>query len=129
MKKLTLISAAGLFLLLAFSSAEAQAYSAESNEGLFGLYNLLEADLGCGPVKNYSGTVSGLQSGEGDGTTIYSFNLSGAGGRRQKLAMLISDEEIAPDEVVDFLVRGRRVRVKARNCDGQMTAVEVVEMR
>lgn len=123
------------FLILAFSmvfavsSVSAQAYSAESNEGLFGLYNLLEDGLGCGTIKNFSGTVSNLQNGDSGGTTIYSFNLTIAGGKRQKISMIVSDDEISSDEVTDFLVKGRKVRVKARNCDGQMTAVQVVEMR
>jgi len=118
-----------LVLLMSGAAARAQAYSSESNEGLFGLYNLLEADLGCGPLRSFSGTVSNLKSGAGDGTTIYSFNLTTAAGKRQLIAMIISDEEIAPGEVTGFLVKGRKVRLKARNCDGQMTAAEVVEMR
>ncbi len=126
MKKTFLIAA--FLLVFAVSSADAQAYSAESNEGLFGLYDLLEDGLGCGAARNFSGTVSNLQSG-GGAPTIYSFNLTIAGGKRQKISMIISDDEISPDEVADFLVRGRKVRVKARNCDGQMTAVQVVEMR
>jgi hypothetical protein len=126
MKKTFLILA--LALVFVVSSANAQAYSAESNEGLFGLYNLLEDGLGCGTIKNFSGTVSNLQSG-GSAPTIYSFNLTITGGKRQKISMIISDDEISPDEVADFLVKGRKVRVKARNCDSQMTAVQVVEMR
>jgi len=116
-------------LVFAVSSANAQAYSAESNEGLFGLYNLLEDGVGCGTARNFSGTVSNLRNGDSNGTTIYSFNLTIVGGKRQKISMIISDDEIAADEVTDFLVKGRKVRVKARNCDGQMTAVQVVEMR
>lgn len=127
MKKTFLILACSL--VFAVSSASAQAYPAESNEGLFGLYNLLEDGLGCGTIKNFSGTVSNLQNGDSDGATIYSFNLTIAGGKRQKISMIISDDEISPDEVADFLVRGRKVRVKARNCDGRMTAAQVVEMR
>lgn len=128
MKKINILALFAV-LFLAVSSAVAQSYSAESNEGLFGLYNLLDGDLGCGPVRNFSGTVSNLQNGDNDGTTIYSFNLTIAGGKRQKISMIISDDEISPDEVTNFLVRGRKVRVKARNCDGQMLATQVVEMR
>ena len=127
MKKMILSLTVLTFLCFVVSSAKAQAYSAESNEGYFGLYNLLADDLGCGPLKSFSGTVSGLQNGDSDGTTIYSFNLTMTAGKRQKISMIISDDEISPQEVRSFLVRGRKVSVKARNCDGQMTAAQVTQ--
>jgi hypothetical protein len=127
MKKLIFTLSVLMFLSVAVSPARGQAYSSDSNEGLFGLYNLLEDDLGCGPIKNLAGTVSGLKRSESDGTSIYSFNLTAPGGKRQLVAAIISDDEIAPREVTGFLVKGRKVRLQAQNCDGQMTAVEIIQ--
>ena len=137
MKEIKRIPAYLVMLLLTCAAANAQtspeingqeAYAALSNEGIYGFYNLLADDLGatCKAKKSYAGPVSKLTAGPSDGTTIYSFWLTPATGSRITINLILSDSEISRAKVKRFLINGRKVRVIARNCDGQLTAVEIL---
>ncbi|MEZ5428344.1 MAG: hypothetical protein R2747_18895 [Pyrinomonadaceae bacterium] len=110
--------------------AKAQEAEAKLSDGTYGFYNLLAEDLGetCKAEKPYSGTVSKLEAGESDGTTIYSFLLTPAKGKKITIGLILTDSEIPPAKVGRFLTDGRKVKVIARNCDGQLTAVEIVSV-
>lgn len=128
-KKTLLIIPVLVSMLTLCSVAKSQeAYSALSNEGYYGFYNLLSNDLGstCKTKKSYFGVTSKLSAGKSDGTTIYSFLLAPATGKKITISMILSDSEISPVKVKRFLTNGRKIRVIAKNCDGQITAVQIV---
>jgi len=94
----------------------------------YGLYNLLADDLGetCKAKKSYSGTVSKLAGNSENGNSIYSFFLTPPKGKRTTVSLILTDSEISQQKVKRFLSNGRKVKVIARNCDGQITAVEII---
>lgn len=126
--RISMAGCAAILTLTIVGVSHGQTAKYDRAGGLNFLSGLLTETTGCAPSKSFTGKITKVESFPGDNSDGWEFTLAPTRGRAQKFqASLTHNEGGLLADFDEMLSKGRRVKVKARQCGsgGFWTAEEV----